>query len=402
MTTVAARYDPMDAATLDNPYPVYAALRAAGRVCRGGPGQWVVTRYDDVAALLHDARLGHQFPAEYRRFSLGDGPASTFFQRIVLEREPPEHTRLRRLLGVAFTSQAVHQRLAYIGDTVDRLMQPALERGHLDAVADLAFPLPVTVACELIGIPEVDHDEIRPRAIDLSRAFGTYVPEADRPLADRAVEWLRDYMGRLVEERSRRPRGDLLSHLLAAEQGTDRLTREEIVDNAVFLLFAGFETTMNLIATGCALLIEHPEALRQLRADASLMPTAIEEMLRYDAPIQSAARLVLSPVTIGDRTIRADRVIVLLLGSANHDERQFADAERFDIARRPNLHVTFGGGIHYCLGAVLARLEASVAFSRLLRRVATLEPAGTPIRRRSAGFRSYAAVPISVTPVSRT
>ena len=166
------------------------------------------------------------------------------------------------------------------------------------------------------------------------------------------------------------------------------------MDNAVFLFFAGFETTSNLIAAGCAALLEHPGELRRLRADASLVPTAVEEFLRYDAPIQSVARLVLEPIDVGGQTIRRNRVVVLLLGSANHDERQFDDSERLNVGRKPNPHVTFGGGIHHCLGATLGRLEAVTLFERLLKRFAVLEPAGPVVRRPSGGLRSYASVPV--------
>lgn len=397
MITLAPKYDPRDPAVLDNPYPTYARLREAGRLCRGGPGQWVVTRYADVAALLHDPRLSHQFPAEYRQFSMGEGAASEFFARIILTREPPQHTHLRRLMTPAFSSTLIRRLDAYIESVVDELLQAALDRGSLDAVGDLAFPLPVMVVCELVGIPTGDRDEVRPRALDLSKGFSTHTLESDRAAVNAAVVWLREYVGRLTSERRARPRDDLLSLLVTAGEGADKLSDEDIVDNAVFLFFAGFETTMNLIATGCAALLDHPDALSQLRADPSLMPTAVDEILRYDAPIQNAARLVTEPVNIGGQTIRAGRVLILLLGSANHDERQFVDPERFEIGRKPNPHVSFGGGIHHCLGALLARLEGSVALSRLVQRCAVLEPAGPAVRRPSPGFRAYAAVPMRVT-----
>ena len=394
---LAPRYDPWDPEVLENPYPTYRRLRDAGRVCRGGPGQWVATHYRDVARLLHDHRLSHEFPPEYREFSLGNGPVNDFFGRIILTREPPSHTRLRQIMSAAFSASIVRRLRDFIATLVDELLEPALERGGFDAVTDLAYPVPVLVICELIGIPTVDRDGIRPRATDLSKAFGTHVPDADRRAADDAVVWLRDYVGRLLEERRRQPGEDLLSQMLAGE-GPDRLTHDEIVDNVVFMFFAGFETTMNLIATGCATLLRWPDAVARLRADGSLMPTAVDEVLRYDAPIQSVTRLVLRPVQIGDQTIRPGRALVLLLGSANHDERQFSDPELFDVGRKPNTHVSFGGGIHHCLGALVARIEAAVSFSRLLQRCSVLEAAGVPTRRPSVGFRSYASIPIAIKP----
>ena len=395
--TLKLRYDPLDPDVLENPYPTYKRLRDSGRLSRGGPGQWVATHYDDVAALLHDPRLSHEFPPEYRQFSLGNGPASEFFGRIILTREPPAHTRLRQIMSAAFSASIVRRLHDFIERLVAELLDPALDRGHLDAVADLAYPIPVLVICELIGSPPIDRHEIRPRATDLAKAFGTYVGDADRRAADAAVVWLRNYVALLLDERRKHPGDDLLSQMLAGK-GSDRLTPDEIVDNVVFMFFAGFETTMNVIATGCATFLQYPDAIARLRADASLMPTAVEEVLRYDAPIQSVTRLVLQPIQIGGQTIRPGRALVLILGSANHDERHFNRPELFDITRKPNMHVSFGGGIHHCLGALLARMEAAITFSTLIRRCSSLEPAGAATRRPSVGFRSYASIPLAIRP----
>jgi cytochrome P450 len=390
------RFHSRDPAMLEDPYSVYEGLRQAGPLCRGGPGQWVVTRYAEVAALLKDRRLGAEYPEEYHRLSVGDGPAVSFFQRIILDRDPPDHTRLRRLLGAAFSPSLVRRLADHIGDLVDRLLAPALDRGSFDAVSDLAFPLPVLVVCELIGIPTADRDSIRPRVTDLAKGFALVVPEHERPAAHEAVVWLREYIGDLVERKRVAPDDDLLSRMIAARDEGGQLTHDEIVDNAVFLFFAGFETTMNLIATGCHALLAYPDQLARLRADPSLVPAAVEEFLRYDAPIQAAARLVREPIEVGGRTIRAGRLLILLLGSANHDERQFAEPARLDVGRTPNPHVSFGGGVHHCLGAALARIEGQVAFSHLLKRFSVLEPAGEPVRRPSTTFRSFTTVPISV------
>jgi cytochrome P450 len=390
------KYDPMDPVLLENPYPTYAKLREVGPLCRGGPGQWVVTRYADVVMLLRDSRLGHQFPDTYSQFSFGDSPAKSFFKRIILNHDAPAHTRLRQLMSPAFSPSLVHSLNAHIGHLVDNILNPILDRGHFDAVLDLAFPLPVMVVCELIGIPVTERDEVRPRATDLCKAFGAQVPEQDLATANRAILWLRDYIDGLLKERRGQTRNDLLSHMLAATDGVERLTREEIVDNVLFLFFAGFETTKNLIATGCAALLQFPDQLARLRADRSLVTTAVEEFLRFDAPIQNVGRVVREPMLIGSRLIKKDRILVLLLGSANHDERQFDEPERLDVGRKPNAHVGFGGGPHHCLGATLARLEANVVFGQLLQRFALFEPAGEPRRQAIAGFRSYASIPIRV------
>jgi cytochrome P450 len=390
------KYDPVDPVVMENPYPTYARLRAAGPLCRGGPGQWAVTRYADVVRLLRDPRLGNHFPESYRQFSFGDRAMETFFEHILLNRDPPDHTRLRDLMGVAFAPVQVRRLADHIATLVDHLLAVALERGEFDAVGDLAFPLPIMVICELIGIPQIDQDAVRPRAADLCKAFGTQIPEQDRVKAAAAITWLREYIGGLLEERRKNPGDDLLSSLLLASTSEQHFTHEEIIDNVLFLFFAGFETTKDLIATGCAALLKFPRQMERLWADPSLVPSAVEEFLRYDGAIQTVGRLVLQPVEIGGRTIKKDRVLILLLGSANHDTDQFDCPEELDVGRKPNANVSFGGGVHHCLGATLARIEAGVTFNRILTHFSRFTPAGEPVRRLSAGFRSYASVPVAV------
>lgn len=397
-TVLPPRFDALDPAVVEDPYPVYARLRAAAPLCRGLAGTWVVTRHADVAALLRDRRLGSEFPAEYHQLSVGDGPAGAFMSSIILYRDPPDHTRLRQLVGQAFSAQLVRRLEAHLAELVDELLDPVLERGELEVIGDLALPLPVKVVCELMGIPAADHELIRPQAVALGRAFAAVVPSEAREGADDAVGWLRDYLGALLEERRRAPGEDLLSRMLAAEEGEDRLSHEEIVDNAVFSFFAGFETTTNLIGNGCAALLSHPGELARLRADPALVRPAVDEFLRYDAPIQGVARIVREPVQVGDRTVRPGRVLVLLLGSANRDERVFHRPDELDVGRSPNRHVSFGGGIHYCMGATLSRLEAHAAFARLLARCSRLEPAGAPVRETTTSFRAYASLPVAVRP----
>ncbi|RJL27218.1 cytochrome P450 [Bailinhaonella thermotolerans] len=391
------RFDPHDPGLHDDPYPVYARLREAGPLCRGGPAQWVVTRYDEVAALLSDPRLGAELPEAYHRLSAGPGPAGDFVQRIMLYKDRPAHVRLRRLMGQGFSPGAVRRLRGRIGELADGLLAPALEAGRMDAAEDLALPLPIMVVCELIGIPPGDRAEVRPRAFDLGRAIAASGDPAGREAADRAVVWLRDYIGGLLAERRVKPRDDLLSRLLSAQEGDDRLTAGEIVDNVVFLFFAGFETTTSLLGTGCAALLGHPGVLDRLRDDPGLVPTAVEEFLRHDAPIQSRVRLVREPVTVGGRTLRPGRMLLLLIGSANRDERRFPDPDRLDPARSPNPHVSFGGGPHFCLGAALARAEGEIVFTRLARRVADIAPAGPPVRSPGP-LRAFTRLPVALRP----
>ncbi|GAA1954196.1 cytochrome P450 [Amycolatopsis minnesotensis] len=392
------RFDPREPEVVENPYPTYARLRAAGPLCRSGAGSWAVTRHADVLRLQRDPRLGSQFPEHYHRLSAGDGAASAFFQRIMLYRDPPEHLRLRKLMGKAFSPAMVRRMRADIEAITDELLAPALDGGGLDVVPELAYPLPVRVICRLMGIPEESTDEVRRFAIDLGRAFAAIVPDEARAAADTAVGWLRERIGALLAERRRHPREDLISRLLAVEDAGEALTHSEIVDNTVFSFFAGFETTVHLITTGWAALLDHPAERARLLDRPGLAATAVEEFLRYDAPIQGTARYLNAPVEIEGRKLRAGRVLILLLGSANHDESVFDDPAALDIGRTPNPHVTFGGGAHLCLGAFLARMEGTIVFERLASRVREFSAAGPAHRQANTPFRAYATVPVALSP----
>lgn len=404
-TTRAAvpRFDAQDPAFARDPYPTYSELRSAGPLCRGGPGLWVATRHAEVSELLRDRRLGREFPAEYQSLSVGPGPAVDFLRRIIIDRDPPEHLRLRRLMTKALKPGFVRELVTPVNELLDAFIEPAADRGAFDAVADLALPVPLLLMSELLGVPRADRDEVLGRTNELAKAFAVFIPEHDRAMAHEAVVWLRAYMEDLVEQRRAAPGDDLLSRLILAEHDGRSLSHDEVVDNALFIFYAGFETTANLLAAGCDLLVRYPDQQERLRADPSLMPTAIEEFLRWDAPIHTTTRLVLEPIEIGGRTLRAGRVLVLALASANHDERAFSFPERPDIGRKPNPHVSFGGGVHLCLGAALARMESAVVFRRLLERFTLLGQAGAPHWRASrGGFRfpyyEFGRLPIEAVP----
>lgn len=389
------RFDPTDPALLDDPYPIYAALRAAGPLSRGAPGQWVVHRYDDVRAALRDRRLGAEFPARYQEISAGTGPSFSFRRRMVLNLDPPEHTRIVRMMSKSVYSNLSHDGIRVL---VDDLLEHALDRGELDAMADLALPLASTVMCELIGIPQIDRDQLRQRVLDLGAAFIPYVPPERRDAVDETVTWLRGYLSELLRQRQRDRRDDLLSNMAQLQADGAELTDEEAVDHAAFLSFAGFETTVNLIAAGCSLLAGDPDSWRLLRADPALVPGAVEEMLRYESPIQMTGRFVREPVEVGGRTLRAGRMVLLLLASANHDESRFPEPGRFVVDRDPNPHLGFGGGAHVCLGAQLARVEARTLFGSLVERVAELGQPGPLERDRRPVFRGIRRAPVVVRP----
>src|SRR5579859_2926006 len=397
LVNLPPKYDPLALAQLDDPYPVYRRLREAGPLCRGGPAQWVVTRYADVAALVGDARLGAEFGGEYHRIALGDGPLADFLGHVMLNRDPPVHTVLRRLFASEFTTRAVRERRRRIDSIVSRLLAPAPGTGRFDAVADLADKLPIRVLADFVGLDLENLDEVRPWARLLSQAFATYLPVAGRAETTTALEWMRDKVTALFEEKRRGPGDDLVSRLCQVEEAT--ASRQTLIDNVVFLLFAGFSTTTDLLANGCAALAARPDQLATIRVNPGLVPRAVEELLRLDAPVQIKSRQVHHPVEIGGRVIRPGRILILHLGSANHDEDRFERANELDVTRHPNPHVSFGGGgIHLCLGAALARAEAASVLRFIAERFAHMEPDGPAVRRHSPSFRMYASVPIRITP----
>ena len=391
------RYDALAPEVVLDPYPTYRRLREAGPLCRVGPGSWGVTRHADVSALMRDPRLSHDFPEEYLDLSINSGPSADMMRRVLTRYEPPEHTRLRKLIGGAFSPTLVRRLSAELPPIVDGLLDAALERGEFDAVTDFALPLTVSVIATFIGLPVRDVSEI-PRATEFGRAAAPFmmVEEGGASAIDDAVTGLRELISARLDVPDRAVGDDLISRMVAARDGGDRLTRQEIVDNAVLTFFAGFETSLCLIGTGCAALLEHHDQLALLRADRSLIPRAIEEFLRFEAPIQGSPRVAIDNVEVGGRTIRKGRIVLLMLGSANRDETVFADPDRLDVTRNPNPHVAFGGGPHFCLGSSLSRAEAAVVFDRLLARCGRMEAAGEAVREPSSSFRSWASVPVSV------
>ncbi|MEH1123261.1 cytochrome P450 [Micromonospora sp. CPCC 206061] len=384
----ARPFDPTDPQVVADPYPTYERLRAAGPVVRASdPGVWAVSRYDDVARLARDPRLRNEFPPRYHHYSVGEGEAAAFLQRIVLNRDPPEHTRLRRLMARGLSPSAVGRLREHVTRVVDELLDPALDSGEVDLASGVALPLPVMVVCEMLGVADADRDETSRRAATLVHLLGMIRPTPQQ-LAESgaALAWLRDYLGGLIRQYRRRPQPNELSAMVGAADPA--LSEEEIVDNAVFLLLAGFETTMGFVTNGLAALLDRPEAVARLRAEPGLLPSTVEELLRFDPSVQWVARYVAEPLRVGGTLLRRNRVVLLLLASANRDGRRFADPDRLDVGRHPNPHLTFGGGAHHCMGAGLARLEGQVLLQRLLARTTALEIGGRS-RRRHPSLRTF-------------
>lgn len=343
--------------------------------------QWGATRHTDVAALLKDRRVGHRMPRAYLEFAFGVGPGTDFRENSLLNRDPPDHTRLRRLMSKAFSRSLVQQLRPKVTTLVDELIEPLLDGEVYDVAASLAFALPAHAVCDVLGLPRVDRSTIGRRVTSL---FGP-----DKATRDEAAIWMREYVGAALAERTADESGDLLARMLAAEDGDDALTHAEIVDNATLLFAAGVETTQYLISAAFAAFLDHPDQLSRLGDEPSLAASAVEEVLRYDTPVTSHPVYVHEPLEIGPYEVGEGEVIYLLLASANHDEDVFDNPTTFNIGRDPNPHVSLGGGLHLCLGAMLARLEAEVVLGRLASSSRSLVGAGLVVRGPGLTFASF-------------
>jgi pimeloyl-[acyl-carrier protein] synthase len=386
----------------EDPYPLYHRLREEDPVHRSPLGLWVLTRHADVLAVLRDPRMSRD-PRHSERFELLRSSAEVD-QLLTSEEaapsmlfvDPPDHTRLRALVNKAFTPAAVERLRPEVEAIVAGLLNRVAGTGAMDVVEDLAYPLPVTVICELFGVPEADRDRFRVWSRELVRLLDPLVAADALERALHARLALRGYLHELIGERRARPTGDLLTALIAAEDQGHSLSEAELVSMCVLLLVAGHETTVNLIANGTLALLRDPEARASLRADPTLAGSAVEELLRYDSPVQFTSRHALADLDIGGVRVRAGQTVVAVLGAANRDPAQFPDPDRLDLARAPNRHIAFGGGIHFCLGAPLARMEARIAIPALLARLPGLALGPRPpARRDTVTLRGLASLPVT-------
>ncbi|WP_432135054.1 MULTISPECIES: cytochrome P450 [unclassified Streptomyces] len=384
-----AAFDPWDPAFLADPCPAYAELRARGRVIHYEPtDQWLVPHHADVSALLRDRRLGRTYRHRFTHEEFGrtapppaHEPFHTLNDHGMLDLEPPDHTRIRRLVSKAFTPRTVERLKPYVerlaGELVDRLVTA----GGGDLLTDVAEPLPVAVIAEMLGVPEADRPLLRPWSADIC---GMYELNPSPETADRAVRASVEftaYLRELIAARRTEPGDDLISGLIAAHDDEDRLTEQEMISTAVLLLNAGHEATVNATVNGWYALFRNPGQLAALRADHSLIPTAVEELMRYDTPLQLFERWVLDDIEIDGTVVPRGAEVALLFGSANHDPAVFREPGRLDLAREDNPHISFSAGIHYCLGAPLARMELTASMNALLRKAPTLSLVTEPDRK---------------------
>ena len=402
-------FDPSDPATTRNPHPIFARLRAEDPVHWSEPmSGWIVTGYDDILDGLTSSEV---FSAERlgnvrKHLPAGAQAAAEEVLRYLTSwmvfRDPPDHTRLRRLFNKAFTPTSVENLRPNVEDIVGHLidgMQAKVSRGEtVDYIADFAYPLPASVIMDLLGVPRADLERVKVWSDDIALFIGTAQVAGNKYLrAESGAKAMAGYFRTLVEDRTAQPRDDMISQLVLARDDRDALSTDEIIGTCILLLFAGHETTTNLIGNGFFYAMKHRGEWERLVADTSLAATAVEEFLRYDGPSGALARVAAADLEMGGKTIREGQRVFAFMNSANRDPEAFDDPERFDVGREPNAHLTFGHGIHFCLGAPLARLEAQIAATRLAERLPHIRlSAGEPEWHDSLILRGVKELPVKL------
>ena len=399
-------YQLLDPEVLANPYPLYQRLRSEDPV-HWDPflHTWVVTRYADVVQVLyHFSASRTPTPEQLSALNLSAlNPIAEVMMRQMLFLDPPDHTRLRALASAAFTPRRVEQLRSHIQDVMDTLLDKLVASGRMDVIADFAGPAPAIVTAELLGVPAADHAKLKDWSQDFAEMLGNFQHNPDRiPRVLRSVENLCSYFRTAMIEQQANAREGLIQAMMNAEVDGARLTAEEIISNLIVTMVGGLETTTNLIGNGVLTLLRNPDELEQLRADSSLIPSAVEELLRYESPSQHTARLAPDNVELGGRKILKRQAVIAVMGAANRDPERFPDPDRLDLARKDNRHLAFGWAAHFCFGAALARLEGQIAFETLLRRLPglALETKAPLEWRHNLGLRGLTALPVTFKPVS--
>ena len=374
-------YDPHSPEFQRDPYPTYRRLRAEDPVHHRVFDEehvWLLTRYADCEEVLRDPRCSaSRFPEDWLR-QVAETPDTPLAQMaratlgMMLLKDPPDHTRLRTLVNKAFTPRRVEALRDRLQGVVDELLDGVRDRGEMDVIADLAAPLPLIAIAELLGLPREDRAQLKV----WSDRFVTFIDGTirDAGLMEAAVATgeLREYLSRIVATRREAPRDDLISGLISAHEAGDRLTEDELYSTITLLLAAGHETTTNLIGNGLLALLQHRDQLGKLRASPDLIRSAVEELLRFDSPVQMTSRVPTEDIVIAGKTILKGQEINTSIGGSNRDPAVFADPDRLDITRRDNRHLSFGWGVHFCVGAALARLEGQLAIGSVVQRMPDL------------------------------
>ena len=385
---------------LANPYPLYHKLRSEDPVHWDRfLHTWVVTRYPDVLNVLHSFSADRTpTPEQLTAMGLsGLNPIAKVMVKQMLFMDAPAHTRLRGLASAAFTPRRVEVLRGHIQEIADDLLDRVVARGHMDVIEDFAAPMPAIVTAEMLGVPTEDHVNLKKWSTDFAEMLGNFQHNPDRiPRVLESTNNLTDYFQAAIDRMRHNPREGLIHSFMTAEVDGDRLTDEEIVANCIVTMVGGQETTTNLIGNGLLTLMRNPQQLAQLRDDSSLIPSAVEELLRYESPSQHTGRIAREDVQIGDQQIRKGQAVMAIMAAANRDPDRFPDPDQLILDRSDNKHLAFGWSSHFCFGAPLARMEGQIAFETLLRRLPNLELVPEPLTwRNNSGLRGLMALPVN-------
>ena len=401
-------YQLLDPEVLANPYPLYHKLRSQDPV-HWDPflHAWVVTRYCDVVHVLHHFSADRTpTPEQLSALNLSAlNPIAEVMVRQMLFLDPPDHTRLRALASAAFTPRRVEQLRSHIQEVMNTLLDAVVSTGSMDVIADFASPAPAIVTAELLGVPAGDHAQLKEWSQDFAEMLGNFQHNPDRfPRVLSSVENLCSYFRLAMKAQQVHPREGLVQAMMGAEIEGARLTEEEIIANLIVTMVGGLETTTNLIGNGVLTLLRYPAELERLRGDFSLIPSAVEELLRYESPSQHTARLAPSDVELGGKIIRKRQAVIAVMGAGNRDPERFPEPDRLEITRKNNQHLAFGWAAHFCFGAALARLEGQIAFAAILRRLPQLKlNAQAPlVWRHNLGLRGLTSLPVAFAPSDPT
>lgn len=403
----AFKFNLFDPKVRINPYPTYHRLRSESPVHQYFVGgDWLVSRYTDVKAVLRGGCVRSQDKPksiQERNQYLQDkgknlNTLAHTTSRFLFYMDPPDHTRLRSLVVKVFSPVIVERMRPRIQEIVNESLDKVRHKGSMDIIADFAIPLPVTVISRLLGIPQKDQDQLNQWSNVLARILDSLVSLEEFEAMNEVTEAFKEYLRALIAKREKKPQADLISALIAAKEQSDRLSEEELLATCIMLFATGEESTVNTIGNGMLALLNHPDQIEQLKKEPTKIKSAVEEILRYDSPVQTTTRIATVNFEIGNQTIQAGEKVVLCLGAANRDPEQFPDPDRLNINRDPNPHVAFGDGIHYCLGAGLARIQVQIAINALIQQFPDLKLASNKLElRKNAVLRGFKALPVSFT-----
>lgn len=381
-----------------HPYPTYQRLQLEDPVHLSSIGAWVMTRYCDVVKALRDPRLSSKQSqiSSYSSYQQSNSPVVSLSSQLLFFRDPPDHTRLRKLVTKAFNVRVIEEMRPHIQQIVDELINKVKDTGAMDIIADLSRPLPVRGIAQMLGIPLADSDQLQQWSDCLSYILDPIKSSNTRQQLNQSILEFRDYLRNLVQQRRQNPENDLISALIQARDERDMLSEDELLVTCILLFATGEETTVNLIGNGMLTLLSHQDQLEKLKQNPSLIQSAVEEILRYESPVQISGRTVLDNLEIGGKVIRKGSPVFLILGAANRDSAHFCNPNQFNITRCENNHLAFGDGIHYCLGAALARIQGQIAINTLIQRLPNMKlQVDQPKWRENIFLRGLTTLPVT-------